>query len=225
MENPFPGIDPWMEHHWDDAHVTMVVHARRLLRPQLPSHLRLRIEERSLTDPATGEDVMYGRHLVVRRQRVEWPPITMIELLAPWDKEPGEERDAYLAFRERSIRAGIHHVEIDLLRSGQRTHPIPLADMPEAARTVASRILVVRASAPYQAEVYPVPLRTRLPNIRIPLGDDPDVVLELQPLLDEAYVSGSYGDTDYARPPVPELGPDDAAWAHSILTAKGLLNR
>jgi hypothetical protein len=225
VENPFPGIDPWMAHHWGDARLGMLVYARSFVRPQLPNHLKLRIEERHWTDPVSGELLPTGRYLALKRCGVDRPPITMIEILAPWDKEPGEERDAYLAFRKRSIKTGVNHVEIDLLRGGARTQIAANEHLPDAVRAAASRIVIVRAARPDQAEVYPVQLRDRLPNIRIPIGDGPDVVLELQPLLDRAYESGSYDDTGYNQPPVPELSQEDAGWADSILRAKGLLDR
>jgi hypothetical protein len=72
-------------------------------------------------------------------------------------------------------------------------------------------------------EVYPMPLRQRLPAVRVPLRPaDPDVVLDLQALVDRAYRAGAYGWTlDYRAEPVPPLGPDDAAWADDLLRAAG----
>jgi hypothetical protein len=47
--------------------------------------------------------------------------------------------------------------------------------------------------------------------------DDPDVVLQLQPLIERVYVSGGHDDIDYSKPPVPPLGGEDAAWAEQLL--------
>ena len=65
----------------------------------------------------------------------------------------------------------------------------------------------------------PLPLRHRLPAIRLPLRPtDPDVLFDLQPLLDRAYANGRYP-IDYGRPPDPPLDAEDAAWAEGLLRA------
>ena len=65
-----------------------------------------------------------------------------------------------------------------------------------------------------------MPLRRRQPIIGVPLrGDDPDVPLDLQSVLDAVVERGSYDpDADYSRPPVPPLSPTDAAWARTLRT-------
>lgn len=66
-------------------------------------------------------------------------------------------------------------------------------------RDVHSRLMVYlicvrRASFPHHAESYPAPLREPLPNIPIPLRpSDTDVILQLQPLIDECYHRGRHG--------------------------------
>ena len=74
-------------------------------------------------------------------------------------------------------------------------------------------------------EGYGLPLRERLPGIRIPLRNgDPDVVLNLQSLVDQAYEAGAYGRSlDYTRPLDHPLSADDAAWAGDLLRAAGRL--
>jgi hypothetical protein len=65
-----------------------------------------------------------------------------------------------------------------------------------------------------EAEYYPVPLRSRLPRIRVPpRRTDRDASLDLQALLDSAYVGGRYDRTRYDRPPAPPLSDEDMAWA------------
>ena len=44
-QNPFPGMNPWLEWHWGDVHTSLTTYARDLLQPQLPSGLRARVEE------------------------------------------------------------------------------------------------------------------------------------------------------------------------------------
>ena len=66
--------------------------------------------------------------------------------------------------------------------------------------------------------VYGLPLRQRLPSIRIPLREeDEDIRLDLQTLIDEAYRRGRYELTDYSQPPVPPLDAADAEWAKAMI--------
>jgi hypothetical protein len=70
----------------------------------------------------------------------------------------------------------------------------------------------------------PVTVRQRLPRIRVPLAaEDPDLTLDLQPILDRCYDAGPYvRRIDYRRdPPVP-LSASDAAWADTLLRERGL---
>jgi hypothetical protein len=44
-QNPFPGMNPWLEWHWGDVHTSLTTYARDQLQPQLPPGLRARVEE------------------------------------------------------------------------------------------------------------------------------------------------------------------------------------
>jgi len=44
-ENPFPGMNPWLEEHWGDVHTRLTTYASDQLQPQLPTGLRARVEE------------------------------------------------------------------------------------------------------------------------------------------------------------------------------------
>jgi hypothetical protein len=46
MKSPFPGMDPYLEEHWGDVHQAFVTYIRDMLQPQLPEHLRARMQER-----------------------------------------------------------------------------------------------------------------------------------------------------------------------------------
>jgi hypothetical protein len=113
-------------------------------------------------------------------------------------------------------------VEVDLLRAGQSVLSVEARRIPRSHRTP-YRVVVRRGSLPLQAEVSAVPLRERLPAIRIPLREtDADVPLDLQPLLDRRYDNGGYqNDLDYQAEPDPALEADDAAWADALLREKG----
>lgn len=78
----------------------------------------------------------------------------------------------------------------------------------------------VAVTDPENIEMYRVPLRDRLPTIRIPLrAGDRDVSLSLQALIDAAYENGGYDDVDYRGEPEPPLWREDADWANELLLA------
>ena len=80
-------------------------------------------------------------------------------------------------------------------------------------------LLVCRAAdAPY-CRVWPVALPARLPAIPVPLLEpDPDLSLDLQPLLDDIYSIGRFDEQiDYARPLTPALSEQDAACVREAL--------
>jgi hypothetical protein len=67
-----------------------------------------------------------------------------------------------------------------------------------------------------------LPLRERLPTIRVPLRrSDQPVLLDLQALIDQCYRNGRHDDIDYTQPTLPPLSSEDAAWAESLLKAAG----
>ena len=52
--SPFPGMDPWMELRWGDAHRTLAGEARNALNRSLPPDLYASTEDRIVLDPAAG---------------------------------------------------------------------------------------------------------------------------------------------------------------------------
>jgi hypothetical protein len=144
--------------------------------------------------------------------------ITAIEILSPAHKVGEAGRKAYRKKQRDLIEAGVSLVEIDLIRDGSYVLYPPEGNLPPDCRGP-YRISAIRASQPDRAEVYRVPLRDRLPAIKIPLrSTDADVVLDLQPLLDRCYENGRYDrDIDYSVDPVPPLQGDDAVWARNLL--------
>jgi hypothetical protein len=143
--------------------------------------------------------------------------VTVIELLSPSNKDPGQDRDAYLNKRRTYLATGTNLVEIDLRRSGQRPPP---EDAEEEERDY--RILVCRACDFPTAGVWRFGVRDPLPPVPVPL-DPPDgaVILDLKRCLDRAYDEAPYAnDIDYTQPPVPRLGDEDAAWARQLLSSR-----
>lgn len=46
MKSPFPGMDPFLEARWGDAHQRLITYTADQLGPKLPADLRARVEER-----------------------------------------------------------------------------------------------------------------------------------------------------------------------------------
>ena len=145
--------------------------------------------------------------------------VTSIEIVSPANKrEPG--LSAYRRKRSKLIRAGVHLLEIDLIRRGERPWQPDATTMPPAPYLA----LLTRAAQP-ATEVWPVQLTNTLPVLPVPLRTpDGDVPLDLQAALSVIYDESDYGrTTDYSvPPPPPPLSEQDKAWLARQLVAAGL---
>ena len=148
--------------------------------------------------------------------------VTVIEFVSPTNKLPGDGRRQYKQKQEECYGARVNLVEIDLTRTGEREM---LCHRWATARQYDDvyQISCWRAAWASQVELYPVPLRQRLPAFGVPLRpEDPDAVLELQAVFEECYADARYDRTiDYRRPPEPPLDGADAAWADELLKGAG----
>ena len=45
QNNPFPGMNPWLQNHWSDVHTKLIAYIADALSPELPSALSARAEE------------------------------------------------------------------------------------------------------------------------------------------------------------------------------------
>jgi hypothetical protein len=149
--------------------------------------------------------------------------ITVIEVLSPTNKLPGEGRTAYLGKQRDVSHSDTSLVEIDLLRLGKHVVAVPLENIPRAQRTRYT-VCVCRAWKQDKAEVYPIRLQQRLPTVKVPLRrNDPNALLDLQALIEQCYRRGRYdGSLNYAADPEPPLTGGDAEWANELLVQKGL---
>jgi hypothetical protein len=140
--------------------------------------------------------------------------ITSIEILSPVNKrEPGLVK--YRHKRQRLRQAGVHLLEIDLLRRGARplAHP-RIPDVPY--------LITLTRSYASQVEVWPIKLPDTLPVVPVPLrSPDPDVPLALSPALAAIYDEAVYElSVDYSQPPPPpDLSVKDAAWLEDLLSS------
>ena len=219
MKSPFPGMDPYLETYWRDVHATFVVHASGNLNRQLPGDLRARINERRIV--FERDDSARERFIEIIDPVGGGKVITVIEFLSPTNKLPGDGREKYLQKQRELLNAGISLVEIDLTRSGFRNVGYPLGNLPPAVNTT-YLACVFRAHPNRQFEIYSFRLQEPLAAIRIPLRPkDPDVVLDLQSLVNTAYEEGRYDDINYNAPCVPPLAGEELAWANQLLSTAG----
>jgi hypothetical protein len=167
------------------------------------------------------------RHVVIRSVDAGHPLVTAIELLSPTNKRKRLAREAYIAKRTAYHLGGVHVCEIDLVRAGGHLIDVPMDDIPVDLVTpykgCVRRALPAGGDVPLNltAEYYPMPVRTALPTISLPLrSTDSDLVLDLQRSVDEVYRTGQYrAKIDYGIPPDPPLSPEDAAWAAERIAA------
>ena len=265
-DNPFPGMNPFMEQSWPDVHATLITYIRDELSPALPDDLTSKSEMRicvvdeatgashyrsdipiledpvdswksglapvwspETTDPACTVTAPVILHVDVPRER--WIEIrsdsgtlvTVIELLSPTNKTHG--RTAYQNKRRDYTDAGVNVVEIDLLRGGELTVDLDGTDYGPLVGGKGEHYVVCvrRAARPMQREVYPIPLRDRLPVIRVPLRvTDHDVTLDLQKLVNHCYTTGRYWKLDYQRLLYPSLSAPDQEWSAGCIAEAGI---
>lgn len=142
--------------------------------------------------------------------------VTLVEMLSPTNKHPGEGRRLYEEKRLQILGSRANLVEVDLLRGGP---PMPMAPAPGAHY----RILVSRAPLRPRAEVYAFSVRESIPVFPLPLRPgDPEPAVDLGRLLGAVYDRAGYDlRIDYRTEPVPPLEPEDGRWARQLLVARG----
>jgi hypothetical protein len=145
------------------------------------------------------------------RDRESRQRITVLELLSPFNKYSGPDREQYLAKTRQLLRSAVHFVEIDLLRGGPR---MPWLDLPECDYCV----VVSRAERRPKAGFWPIRLRERLPVIPVPLREgEADARLDLQEVLHRVYDAAGYHYYVSTGQPEPSLSKEDAAWAAEFI--------
>lgn len=148
--------------------------------------------------------------------------IATLEVLSHANKTLGRDRDAYLRKQNVICASDTHLIEIDLLRAGVPTLAVPLERLDAAPYDYL--LCLHRGGTGARYEVWPVTLQQPLPRIAVPLETPlPDVVLDVQAVLERAYDEGAYARLlDYSKEPVPPLSPEYAAWSDALLKAQGL---
>src|SRR5947208_16380750 len=137
MKSPFPGMDPYLEWYWGDVHTRLTTYASNQLAAQLPSDLRVRIEEYV----AAGEDdsdtmiplrlePQTLRYLRITDGADGGRLVTAIEFLHPANKIGKQRISAYRAKQRELTSTAASLVEIDLLRAGAHVLLVPLDAVP-----------------------------------------------------------------------------------------------
>jgi hypothetical protein len=198
--------------------------ARVVERPDVAGARALAGAAVSLAEPETAEPILIpieveaptDRSITVI-DRAGGRVVTSIEFLTPHNKLTERERQKFRRKQELLLAGGVNLVEIDLVRQGGWALSVREPARPQSW-SYPYRVCVVRAIRPSFAECYVMPLRERLPAIRIPLRpDDADVRLDLQPLIDAAWRDGRYDAVDYVRQPMPPFDPADIEWINGRL--------
>lgn len=148
--------------------------------------------------------------------------VTCIELISPTNKLPGYGRDSYVEKQAECRAASVNLVEIDLTRAGDRSAIFPWFAALEPAPTYVAAVR--RAPRFERVEIHEFPLDRPLKPLAVPLRPtDSDVILALQPLVDESYRRGRYASViDYSLPLVPPLTGVDAEFAERVLKKAGM---
>ena len=151
--------------------------------------------------------VRMPREVGVSWLRVETVPerelVTIVEVLSPTNKRPGEGRRRYIRKREAIVAGLVNLVEIDLLR---RWEPMPLETPPPASDY---RILVCRSLESPGAWLYPFMVRQRIPKFTLPLRSDdeaPAPEVDLGPIINALHHTARYGQIARYNAPPPEPG-------------------
>lgn len=161
-------------------------------------------------------DVVRHRYLEIRSLRTS-DVITIIEILSPVDKR-GVGRQKYESKRLEILESQTHLVEIDLLHEGQ---PMPVLNYEPESHY---RVLVSESGDRPQAQLYPFNLQQSIPPFWLPLKpEDPAIVVNLKPLLEEIYELSGYDlDIDYSQDPALRWSASDLIWIDKQLKLRQL---
>ena len=158
--------------------------------------------------------------VVAIRDRENQQLITAIEVLSPVNKR-GKGLDKYREKRQMLHDDGVHLLEVDLLRRGQR--PLNYPTLPREAHYF---VMLSRGDR-FKTEVWAMTVRDKLPVVPIPLkSPDPDVRLDIGAAFNEVYSRSRYElSVRYdVEPPPPAFSADELQELQGILKEKKLLS-
>ena len=213
MPSSFPGMNPYLESPdvWRTFHIqAMTAMAEQIVIQVRPDYL---VHMQTHLWIHLHVDIERQRYIEIRDRRNR-QLVTVVELLSPANKRPGENWEKYQTKRSEALASTAHVVEIDLLRGGR---PMPDRDRPSSKYG----IMVSRAEERPLADFWPVGLRDRLPIIPVPLRGEAYASLNLQQIVHHVYDHGTYADEIYGNDPDPELEAPALEWARQLVAASG----
>ncbi len=161
----------------------------------------------------------------IRDARSGHDVVTLIEILSPSNKQPGDDRDRYARKRDEVLTSRTSLIEIDLLRNGDRRifgpdvyqrltafHP-PLDYLSLVQRAW-------RRGARLSFQLFPIHQPKPLPVIVVPLREgEREVPLDLQFAFQQTYDRGPYqrGAINYAASPNHSLPENLGHWASELI--------
>jgi hypothetical protein len=145
--------------------------------------------------------------------------VAVIEVISPTNKSGGDGRRCYLEKQQEILDRECHLLEIDLIRKGEPVFPIAASGL-QGIPPFVYLTCVHRWPHRTRFELNPRLLWQRLPRISVPLvPPDPDVMLDLQAAVEQAYQDGRYHwRLKYHEPCHPALPDTDQAWADEQLS-------
>lgn len=212
MPSPFPGFDPYLENpdFWPEVHSRLIVALADSLVPQVRPKYEIAIAK------LTPMSEKIKQHYLEVRNRSSGLVVTVVEILSPVNKRPGEGRESYLQKRQRILGSLTNLVEIDLLRS--------FDCLPILAPNIQSdyRILISRYAQRPAAELYAFNLKDALPIFSLPLrSEDVEPTVNFQQLFTEIYDKAGYDyRIDYTSEIVPALSEANRVWVKQLLAQK-----
>ena len=142
--------------------------------------------------------------------------VTCIEVLSPSNKHSGKKGwKLYLRKGNAWMLGKANLVEIDLVRAGRR---LPMVEpWPKSPYY----LLVGRENDVPYCRVWAAHFNKPLPEIPVPLaGNDPDLPLALQPMIEAVYERSRYGRRlDYSKQITPPLSLEESSWLAQRLSA------
>jgi hypothetical protein len=146
------------------------------------------------------------------RDREHQQMVAIIEILSPINKKaPG--LDQYREKRLKLHQAGVHLLEIDLLRRGKRLSTQTLVEQ-------ADYLVSLTRAQQDMTQYWTFQLQEKMPVVPVPLlREDEDVVLHLQTAFDQAFEEAGYTySIDYKKvPPPPAFTPEQERWINERL--------
>lgn len=222
MPSPFPGMDPYLEARslWKGVHDGLIYRMMEDLQPQLQPRYVAVLEGRPLLQPLdqpslVEPELQIWHSLIEIRDPSNDAVVTVIELLSPWNKSPGQGQEEYRAKQRAVLLSDANLVEIDLLRGPSHTVAVPVGRLQPSDY----RVCIHRSARPSGFEVVRFGVRDPLPRIGIPLrAGDADAILDLPTIFERVYDTGAYHRrVDYRRAPEPPFAGPDAAWVEERL--------